>query len=632
MIQKKHNLGKKGFKGLMLGLLLAILMAFGCSGGGSGSADATVDTPTPPPQEDTTTGDVNIALTDNPGDFIAYKVNVVSIKLTKASGAVVETLPLTTEVDFAQYADMSEFFRAASISAGTYTKAEMTLDYTNADIRVVGSSGETVAATQIVDENGNPVTTLTVSITLEDIGNLIIVPGGPIFISFDFDLEASNQVELLSGGAKITVSPVLIASVEPGDKPYRVRGPLSSVDAAGSAFDVSIHPFRTLIAGDHRYGNLKVYVTADSEFVIDGVPYRGADGLSALNVKGASTPVTVFGELKASTFRFEAINVFVGASVPGGASDVVTGNVTQRTTDTVKIRGAILLRDEGAMAFNRDTTITISAGTIISRQLSSASYTSQDISIGQRIMVFGTVSNPAADNNYTMTVAGYANLLVTSMLGIVNSVNPTQPRLFVNLDNGNGIDLRNTSLFDFTGSGDNPQHTANADDYRIDTGTLLLDSISANRPVKVRGFVREYGKTVDDDFTALSVIDLQNVRGLLNVDWLAASANALTEITSSSMKLNLTGVGNYHRINRAGAKVDLVLPNVPVIQPYTLGFGAFVIGTAGGPILHLNFSDYAADLNARIAAGATVKHVWAFGKYDDLSLTMTAGYVAVALS
>jgi hypothetical protein len=55
---------------------------------------------------------VVIALTDAEGDFASYTVDVLSLTLTTANGAVVETLPLSTRVDFARYTDLTEFLSA----------------------------------------------------------------------------------------------------------------------------------------------------------------------------------------------------------------------------------------------------------------------------------------------------------------------------------------------------------------------------------------------------------------------------------------------------------------------------------------------------------------------------------------
>ena len=50
-------------------------------------------------------GTTYVTVTDADGDFLSYTVDVVSLKLQRASGATVETLPATTRIDFAQYVD-----------------------------------------------------------------------------------------------------------------------------------------------------------------------------------------------------------------------------------------------------------------------------------------------------------------------------------------------------------------------------------------------------------------------------------------------------------------------------------------------------------------------------------------------
>ncbi|VAW79808.1 hypothetical protein MNBD_GAMMA14-1205, partial [hydrothermal vent metagenome] len=128
------------FPGLIwLMLLVAIFIVAGCGGGGSGS--------------DSDSGEVVISLTDAEGDFATYTVDVLSIKLTRADGTEVETLPLATRVDFAQYTDVSEFLTTATVPNGRYVKGSMVLDYSNADIRVEDASGDAQPATAIVDTN-----------------------------------------------------------------------------------------------------------------------------------------------------------------------------------------------------------------------------------------------------------------------------------------------------------------------------------------------------------------------------------------------------------------------------------------------------------------------------------------------
>ena len=59
-----------------------------------------------------------MSLTDAAGDFLSYTVDVQSLTLARRDGTVVETLPVTTRVNFADYVEMTEFFTGATIPSG----------------------------------------------------------------------------------------------------------------------------------------------------------------------------------------------------------------------------------------------------------------------------------------------------------------------------------------------------------------------------------------------------------------------------------------------------------------------------------------------------------------------------------
>src|SRR5262245_25319351 len=78
----------------LVGLAAALLAA--CGGGdGDGSGGGNQNPPPPPPAACTDCGSAVITMTDAQGDFLSYTVDVTSVKLKKANGTTVETLPAT---------------------------------------------------------------------------------------------------------------------------------------------------------------------------------------------------------------------------------------------------------------------------------------------------------------------------------------------------------------------------------------------------------------------------------------------------------------------------------------------------------------------------------------------------------
>src|SRR5262249_38369647 len=136
-----------GFLQALKGIFLAIALAAGLASCGMSSNGMSSG-------GDNSTGAVNIGMTDAAGDFLVYAVDVTSLKLTKADGTTVETLPQTTRIDFAQLVDLTEFITGATIPAGVYVSATLQLDYSNADIEVDDGNGNPVKAVSIVDGQG----------------------------------------------------------------------------------------------------------------------------------------------------------------------------------------------------------------------------------------------------------------------------------------------------------------------------------------------------------------------------------------------------------------------------------------------------------------------------------------------
>src|SRR5262245_19509461 len=151
---------------------LARLGSFGCAllvvacGGGGGMGAMPSGNPGPATTACADCSPVYVAITDADGDFLGYTVDVVSLKLRRADGTVVETLPATTRIDFAQYVDLTEFFTSATVPNGTYVGATLRLDFSNADI-TVEQNGAPVAG-KAVDAQGNALGVVDVKVTLDN--------------------------------------------------------------------------------------------------------------------------------------------------------------------------------------------------------------------------------------------------------------------------------------------------------------------------------------------------------------------------------------------------------------------------------------------------------------------------------
>ena len=266
------NVWRHWMKGCVWACVMAAgLAGAGCSSGGSGSDAANA-----------TTGQALVSLTDAAGDFLSYTVDVQSLTLTKQNGSVVETLPLTTRVNFADYVEMTEFFTAATIPSGTYTSARMRLDFSAADLQVEDASGNAVSIPvgNIRDGNGNPISTLEVEVKFDDRLALFIAPGIPAHLTLDFNLQASNTADLTVSPPVVTVKPFLVADVDPQNpKTMRLRGPLKSVNQQNQSYEVFLRPFYRNV-GD--FGSLTVHIDANTVFEIDEVNYQGSGGTDSI--------------------------------------------------------------------------------------------------------------------------------------------------------------------------------------------------------------------------------------------------------------------------------------------------------------------------------------------------------------
>lgn len=574
------------------------------------------------------TGDITIGLTDAQGDFITYSVNVVSLTLTHANGNVVETLPITTQVDFAQYVDVTEFLTAASVPLGAYKKATLHLDYTDAVITVEDSNGEPLTVSSVVDGDGHAVTQVDVDVYLENRSSLVVAPGLLSHITLDFDLNASNNVSFDNdGNATVVVEPSLLAEVNhDSPKSFRLRGLLDDVVPEMGYFFVNVRPFyHRLDKTLNRFGRMMVMSDEETVYEIDGLTALGSEGLSLLSEQEAGSSIIVKGKMKYNPYRFEASEVYVGTSVPGVTSDYVTGNVLSRNGDTIAVNGMVFVRGESRFIMNETVNVTLSDDTMVKKQQNDEAYSIDDIAPGQHVTVSGSLTINEAQTPEMDASQGLVRMNMTVLRGHV-AADPDSAYFNVNL---NSISARDIDLFNFDGTGLTPEDDADPMNYEIETGALDISGFDTDDFVKIYGFMNAFGQA-PYDFQATSLVNYENQLSFFNVKWSPATIEPFTAISDEELVVNLTGTKFFHHLGWAKTLVSLqALENDPVIKPGDNGI--YVIIMKKGPKVYTDFSEFVSGLDLYLDGFNRAKRLYVNGIYDADTTTITAQYLTISL-
>jgi hypothetical protein len=609
-------------------LVTALALAACGSSGGSGSPAGST---TP----NATQGKVIVALTDADGDFVSYIVDVESITLHRAGGGTVETLPATTRIDFAELTDFSEIFSAATLAPGNIDGGTIRLNYANAEISV--KKGGVIELATAVDANGNALGIVDLEIRLDDREQLIVTRGGTAFLSIDFDLAASHEVDLSVTPAKVTARPYLVAEVRPvTEKELRVRGALVDVDPAASSYDIRVRPWHKR-DGDH--GVFTVHTTPMTTFEIGEESYTGADGLAALDKLPAETLTVAFGVLDFQAHTFTASIVHAGDSVGGDRFAAVHGNVVARTSDTLTIRGAIAVHRDRPAHFRRTINVKVSPDTGVSKAgHPNAVLDIGDVSVGQRVVALGQFTNPevAITDSVTHDVPlvldateGRVRMLATRLSGMVTELNPGQINMRLR-----GIDHLGIDMFDFTGTGINAASNADPLDYEIAARTLSLSGLAVDKPARVLGFVAPFGEA-PPDFAASTVIGYGAIPAALGIGWgKEGTSGPFLTMGPTSLVLDLANpnIGMRHHLLVGMRVVDLLtLPASPSIVP-TDRRGLYGLWQNGEIKAFMSFPEFVTELSLRLGAGGKAHAFSAYGAYDDATNTLRASHIAVFLS
>ena len=513
-------------------------------------------------------GTALVSLTDAAGDFDSYLVTVDAITLTRSDGTVVQVVPTTTQVNFAQLVNLSEIITAATIPNGRYTAASITLDYSGASIVVDnGTTGVTISPSNIIDGATNlplvaPNTTqMTISLTLPSDAPLVVNQGTIANLALDFNLAASNTITPSdTAPTTVTVNPTLTASLVPDTtKQIDVRGALASVNSTAGTYVIGLRPF---FNSSGTNGQITITTTSSTTYTINGTAYTGTSGLAELATLSAGTLTNTYGSYDSSTQTFTAISVLGGSSVAGSTLDSVTGTVVARNGNTITLAGGFVQPgiNHGLTGFSPQVTVTVGSGTTVTEQGASGSFSIQDISVGQHAQFLGALSSTTESSSsssssgssssgsssssgaevilppsYTLDATGGSAILQpTSVVGVVTSAASDQVTL-----NLSSLDLRAPSVFNFAGTGSSSSTNASAAAYIVSVPTSVsISALTSGTPVSFSGFVTPFG-AAPPDFAATSLVNYGNSHAQLQLLWSAPGVTApFSTLTGSEILIS----------------------------------------------------------------------------------------------
>ncbi len=628
--------------GIRRSLALWTLCALGAVGlaacGGSGS-DAGSATPSTSLQQQpcSNCGTAMVSLTDQPGDFVSYIVNVDSLTLTRSDGTVVQTVPVTTQVDFAQLVNLSEIVSADQIPAGSYVSAALTLDFTNATIVVDTSGGDvTVPAADILSgTTGQPLTgQVTLTLSLGSDQQLIITPGTVANLALDFNLLASNTVDLTANPITVTVNPTLTASLTPDTtKQIHVRGPLVSVSTSADDYVIGVRPFDDQ---SNTTGQITIGTTDSTTYLINGTSYTGSAGLTQLATLAAGTLTSTYGTWDRTAGTLTATQVLVGPSVEGSMTSSVAGTVLARSGDTVTVGNGLVYQPESmgpGLTFQRQVSVTVGSGTTVTEEGQAGPFTVSDISVGQNVRISGTAGTGSSGTPTMDATAGTAFLFPTTGIGLVTGT--ATGSVTVDLQQLGNVDA---SALYFAGTGTTSQQDATGASYQVSVpSSISTTSAGSGVAVAFTGFVTPFG-SAPPDFAASTLVNYGETQTLFDARWaspgttapfatltgseLALSQATLQASTQSSVRIGWVTVG----ASSLTSGLELV-PDTTGTAPQSFAIVHVMSRTIDS---FGTFNDLTAALATDLTGTVGVLQVMAEGSYSSGALT--ADHVIVALN
>jgi hypothetical protein len=583
---------------------------------------------------------VTLTATPSSDTFLAYRVGLVSVQLQTLSGkSAVNVMPAGTTVDFAKLLDVSEILGVPTVAKGSYTSAEITLDYSAAQI-VYDDGSVNGALLTPVNAGGQALRQISVTVQLDPSDPLRVAAKRSAPLALDFNLAASNLVD--TSAMTVTVTPLIAASTLPIDaKQVQIRGPLVSANAGGNFFTSGVMPFGGTVSGQ---GELSIATGDATNYEVNGNPSSGAVGLTQLAGVAAGAMSVARGTLAevntiagtsantsataATTVAFSASQILAGSSVQSTRFDRISGIVSARSGNTLSVEDATLIASNAINTFIPGTTIVnLGANTLVTilGQTTTTFYSQLDITVGSQIVAFGIASSTGSGNIVLDASAGRVRLDPTAAAGLVTA----QGTAGLSLDLSS-LGGRSIPVYDFVGSGADPSQ------YSVAASGLNLANSIAGAPVIVSGFPSAFG-TATPNFTATTLLDPSSIAAELVLDWGGGTAAPFKSFDNSGIDLDVgnSSIGQRHQIQVGSRIIDVVgLSSDPLITASTASAAAYAIGhTASATIESFDsYSAFITQLQSELNGVTLATGVTAVGQYTPSSFAFSAMSITLFLN
>jgi hypothetical protein len=611
-------------------------------------------------------GNAWISLTDEPGDFTSYIVTVDSVVLTGKTYGLITAVAVPEIVDFTKLVNFSELWSKVPIPVDTYTQATITMDYTDAQISVQ-ENGKPVAAT-VLDPTGAVAGAVVITVNLDPTNPLTLqytfAGTNALRLAFDFDLPASNNVDLTTSPPTVVVKPYFTVSTAASDtKLIRVRGPLVNSSVSLDTYSTFVRPFYDEV---NSLGSITIFNTPTTVWTLNGLTYVGPSGQTALSGTSAGSTMTAAYCTFAPTATLTpgiAAGIFYSQYVVAGSTledfytDGLEGDVIARNGNILTLRGSTLFANADQVVQYQilDSLVILAPSTLVTADgvstLPDLNYNS--ISVGQHITARGIYSVDSAgvvtidSTGATTTNTGSVRLQSTELWGSL--VSSASGSLVLNLQ---AIQDWPVTNYDFAGNGTSTAQDPTAAAFAVNSGALSLPTGTAPGDLLwIDGFTSPFG-TAPPDFIAESINAAPTVPATMVVSWSGlGTLTPFSSLTDTSLTVDLSNAAFSSGVIRIGAQaIDITtLSATPLIVPAAPGAPAgpglppvflplFAVGSGAVatittlPIQSYNsYTEFVADVQTTLATPTPTLKMTARGYYNPTTNIFTASAIDVVI-